>query len=211
MARWRQLVCLACLFHRITATVAGEYEGLVLMKRYAASAAAHDGCAKDILAPMHPDLPTSRGVDVVQRVLAVNGSAVVFDFEGPSLGIGNCLFGFLQAFHWAVLGGMPLFLLSHPKGTANALCSVFDCGFPIVSSELVSRLGSHRYPASPKDKHFRELLSFRNEGPFKVGVHLLLGFAILVLPIATKTSHHGVTCLRRRWCASEATWGPPLA
>jgi uncharacterized membrane protein YgcG len=77
------------------------------------------------------------------------------------------LFGFLQAFHWAVVSGLPLFILSHPTGTANALCSVFDCGFPVISSELVATRGFHRFAPTPKDKEYRTLLSHPNK-PFKV-------------------------------------------
>ena len=134
---------------------ASEYEGLVLLKRYARAAelcAACDSFRPGILpldmptARQHPSTSSSLLRDPVEWVLETNRSAVVFDFTGGFFGIGNCLYGFLQAFHMAVMTGLPLFILSHPTGTANAFCSVFECGFPVVTSELLSSRGSQRLP-----------------------------------------------------------------
>jgi len=153
-----------------------EFEGLVLLKRYALAAEQCRECDDVRLGTLPRDMPTARPRpgsllealdDPVEWVLRTNGSAIVFDFEGPSLGIGNCLFGFLQAFHWAVVGGLPLFILSHPTGTANALCSVFDCGFPVVTSKFVAKHGHHRFIPSPKEREYRTLRSHSNK-PFKV-------------------------------------------
>ena len=77
------------------------------------------------------------------------------------------IFGYLQAFHWAVMSGLPLFIMSHPQGTANAVCGVFECGFPIITREDVEGAGYHRFPASPKDREYRQLLSHKGK-PFKV-------------------------------------------
>jgi len=156
--------------------VGSDFEGLVLLKRYALAAEECRACDEVRLGTLPQDMPTSRPLpgrlpealdEPVEWVLRTNGSAIVFDFEGPSLGIGNCLFGFLQAFHWAVVGGMPLFILSHPTGTANALCTVFDCGFPVVSSKFVAKYGLHRFMPSPKEREYRTLRSHPNK-PFKV-------------------------------------------
>ena len=66
-----------------------DFDGLVLLKRYAQKASNEESC-QGIKLGGEPNYPTSRADDIAAHVLATNGSAVVFDFEGPSLGIGNC-------------------------------------------------------------------------------------------------------------------------
>jgi hypothetical protein len=68
----------------------------------------------------------------------------VFDFDGGfdgGSGLGNCLFGFIQAFHWAALAGVPLLVLRKPISNVNSLFEpngVFESGFPIVDWNHVS-------------------------------------------------------------------------
>ena len=93
--RFRRLLVSAILVPTVLRVSAraddpAEYEGLALLKRYGARTAAAPECAKTVLAPVPLDLPTSRSDDVVGWLKRTNGTAVVFDFEGPSLGIGNC-------------------------------------------------------------------------------------------------------------------------
>jgi len=72
----------------------------------------------------------------------------VFDFDFGGSGLGNCLFGFIQAFHWAALAGVPLLVLQRPISNVNSIFEpngVFESGFPIVDWNHVSdpRNGGH--------------------------------------------------------------------
>lgn len=134
-----------------TTTFGAEYEGLVLLKKYANMIETSKLCEESRLkleSQMNlpiSNLPTDKSINIINYIIETNSSAIVFDFENPSLGLGNCLLGFIQSFHWSVLSGLPLFILKHEKGTANALCWFFDCGFPLIDVEELDRLGARRY------------------------------------------------------------------
>lgn len=125
-----------------------EYEGLVLLKRYALQIETSKLCEDSRLHLENPisisSLPTDRSINIVDYVLKSNSSAIVFDFESPSLGLGNCLLGFIQTFHWAVLSGLPLFIAQPEKGTALAVCWFFECGFPLINVDELDTLGARR-------------------------------------------------------------------
>jgi hypothetical protein len=130
--------------------------------------------------PRYPhDLPWKRsrardGDIQLEWLLARNQSALVFDFEYPALGIGNSLHGFTQAVSWALVGGLPIFLLE-PAGdaTVNSLCYAFECGFPLIKRELLFGTGAphqhrkHVFPPTPTSASFA-LLHSRPDKPFKV-------------------------------------------
>jgi hypothetical protein len=124
-----------------------EYEGLVLLKRYVAKIATTNLCDTSRL-PFDKSsismLPTDKSINVFNYILESNGSAIIFDFESPSLGLGNCLLGFLQTFHWAALSGRTLFIAKPTKGTANALCWFFECGFPVIDVADLDKVGARR-------------------------------------------------------------------
>ena len=69
----------------------GQYEGLILQRHYAEHIRRGALCDTNQLGHLE-SFPTSRTVDIVGHVLAnkTAGGFLVFDFEGPSLGNGNC-------------------------------------------------------------------------------------------------------------------------
>jgi len=73
-----------------------DFEGLVLLRRYARtsrSQEARDACRAHVLADYPNNLPTTKSPGAqVDFLLATNGSALVFDFEKPDRGLGNCKF-----------------------------------------------------------------------------------------------------------------------
>lgn len=71
-------------------TAAEEYEGLVLLKRYGSTVLGATVCDRHRTSPYPQTFPTTRGLDLAAHAVGTNTTVMVFDFEEPSLGIGNC-------------------------------------------------------------------------------------------------------------------------
>ena len=97
------------------------------------------------------------------------------------------LLGYLQAFHYSALIGIPLLLMRPEKGNLNALCAderlsgeddaatvaatgggFFTCGFPSVHEKTVRELGFSRYNIKPDAAEYRRMRTNSSGEPFKM-------------------------------------------
>ena len=158
------------LFTKCLLVTGRNYEGLEVLSRLAHRIQSSEGCRDVASGHLYPhNLPTKKtdDDDLLSWLLQRNESVIIFDFENPGLGIGNGLAGFLQAIDWAMLGGLPLFLLE-PEGesSVNSLCFIFECGFPLVRREYIFGAGArlrhlvHVFPPTPTARQYHSLLAY---------------------------------------------------
>ena len=166
---------LCCAEFGAVLSASENFEGLVLLKRYAAhtrspfAAEVSPNCAAYGDWSAIETLPVTRSADVVAHILArPKPAAIVFDFDNGG-GFGSCVFGFVQAFHWAVRSGLPLLVLRPTNGNVNAAFAedhgVFQAGFPLIDSALVAKLGFSKL-FKPTETAFKALRA--DPFPFKV-------------------------------------------